>query len=247
MKLTPFVKRNIHKFLRSVGYQCSRIEPDFLEDYLVRQQKLFNNFAIDTLFDVGANVGKYGKLMRQEIDFKGKIISFEPMSYEFSQLSALTQEDSLWEAENFALGKENGKGEIQIAGNSVCSSLLPMLPSVVEVCGDGATYVGKEEISVKTLDSIFNEYYTGDEKVFLKIDTQGYEQAVLEGALSSLPNILGLQVELSFIRFYDGDILFNEMIKYIDNLGFKLMSIEPLLDDPKTGRQLQVDGLFFRE
>lgn len=241
------ITRNINNLLGKFGYRCSNIKPIELERHYVRQRKLFDAYKIDTIFDVGANIGQYGMKMRSKIDFKGRIISFEPMSKEFSQLSKVSSEDSLWEVANFALGKVNVNSEIQISGNSVSSSLLDMLPSVVETCGETAAYVRTEQIIVKTLDSIFNENYTSGDNVFLKIDTQGYEKAVLEGALDSLPNILGLQLELSFIQFYEGDSLYQEMINYVDKLGYKLMSIEPVLHHPESGRLLQIDGLFFRE
>jgi FkbM family methyltransferase len=248
-KLSNYLKQHIKKFMGRLGYQFSKKKPlpSHIKDPHAMMKKLLNAYSITTIFDVGANIGQFGIKMRKKIDYKGKIISFEPMSHEFSQLYERAKEDPLWEAANFALGKESGKSEIKISGNSVSSSLLDMLPSVIEACSEKARYVGREEISVKTLDSIFNDYYTPGENVFLKIDTQGYEHVVLKGALNSLPNILGIQLELSLIQFYEGGRLFSDMIGFMDTLGYKMMSIQPVLEDPETGRQLQVDGIFFRE
>lgn len=247
IRSSNFLKRNINNLLNYFGYRLTKIVPPTPKDHYIKQRKLLDTYSINTIFDVGANIGQFGKKMRKIIDYKGRIISFEPLSYEYLQLVELSKTDRFWEAENIALGNEIGKGEIQVSGNSVCSSLLDMLPSVVEACSEKAKYIGKEKITIKTLDSVFDEYYSPGDNVFLKIDTQGYEHAVLQGAVNSLPNILGIQLELSFVPFYKESWLYDDMISFIDELGFKLMSIQPVLDDPETGRQLQVDGIFFRE
>ncbi|MGD9211628.1 MAG: FkbM family methyltransferase [Desulfobacteraceae bacterium] len=247
IKASTYIKQSLNKLLSQFGYRFSKIKPNTSKNPIDFQKKLLNAYKINTIFDVGANIGQFGRKLRKKINFKGRIISFEPMSHEFSQLSERSKQDPLWEVENFALGEEIGKAEIQISGNSVSSSLLDMLPSVIDVCSEKAKYVGKEEITVKTIDSIFDNYFVPGDNIYLKIDTQGYEHAVLKGALKSLPNIKGIQLELSFIPFYKGSRLFNDMVLHMDKLGYQLMSIQPVLEDPKTGRQLQVDGIFFRE
>lgn len=247
VKVPKFVSSNINNLLKRLGYRFTKIKPAPPKDFFIRRKKLLDTYKIDTLLDVGANIGQYSKRMRNNVNYTGRIISFEPMSKEFLTLSDVAKDDPLWDVANFALGNENGKSEIQISGNSVSSSILDMLPSVLDACTDEAAYIGKEEITVKTLDSVFSEYCTPENNVFLKIDTQGYERTILEGALESLPNISGLQLEMSLMPFYKGEILYNEMIDYVNSLGFKLMSMEPALENPETGRQLQFDGVFFRE
>lgn len=45
---------------------------------------------------------------------------------------------------------------------------------------------GKVQVSTLTLDKIINDYCNMQSKIFLKIDTQGFEQFVLSGAEKSL-------------------------------------------------------------
>jgi FkbM family methyltransferase len=65
-------------------------------------------------------------------------------------------------------------------------------------------YVGKETVPIIRLDSI--DYIPDTSKVFLKIDTQGYEREVLEGATRLLPLVHGMQIELSIAPLYRGSL-----------------------------------------
>jgi hypothetical protein len=144
-----------------------------------------------------------------------------------------------------ALGHKDGIAEINIAGNSWSSSLLDMEERHVKVAPDSA-YVGKEIITLKALDTIFSEYCSPANKVFLKIDTQGFTKQVLNGAEWSLQKIAGIQVEMSLISLYSGEPLIGEIISILYELGFSLIVLKPELMDECTGQQLQVDGIFFR-
>ena len=70
---------------------------------------------------------------------------------------------------------------------------------------------------------------------------------ILKGASQSLHKIIGLQIELSLVEMYKNEVLFEEMIAYLKDKGFALYGVEPGLINVKTGRLLQMDGIFFRE
>jgi hypothetical protein len=80
----------------------------------------------------------------------------------------------------------------------------------------------------------------------LKIDTQGYEMAVLRGAEKMLPRLAGVQLELSLAPLYEGQTLYLELIDWLRARGFDLWSVIPGFVDPSSGRMLQFDGVFFR-
>jgi len=80
--------------------------------------------------------------------------------------------------------------------------------------------------------------------VMMKIDTQGYEKNVIDGALTSLNRIKIIQLEMSIVPLYENETLFVEMIQYLDNNGFILYSLENGFSNPTTGQLLQVDGIF---
>lgn len=204
---------------------------------------LFKKFGIDTVLDVGANRGQYGKYLREIIGYKGRIISFEPLSSAHGELTKTTMADSSWTARKHALGNKNEKTEINIAGNSYSSSILEMLPSHVKAAPE-SKYIGKEQIEVITLDSIFEGICSKEQNILLKIDTQGYERFVIEGARNSLPFIDTIQLEMSLIPLYQDELLFDEMYRVLYQRGYRIVSIGPEFFDDETGQVLQVNSLF---
>ncbi len=103
-----------------------------------------------------------------------------------------------------------------------------------------------ETVEIRRLDSIADEYMEPDDHLFMKIDVQGYEDRVLKGAEGILPEILGIQVELSSVPLYKGQVLFDKVMNYVLNMGFELYELIPGLRDRKSGRLYQFDGIFFR-
>ena len=211
---------------------------------LDRRIKLLKNYNIDTVLDVGANIGQYGSELRN-IGFNGKIISFEPTSDAFKKLEKLAKNDKNWDVYNFSLGDFDGETEINIAKNSVSSSMLESLPQLTLSAPD-AKFIDKETITVKKIDSIFDELDLKNKNIYLKIDTQGYENMVINGAKNSLTQIMGLQIEMALIPTYEGAITFEEMIEKLKSFNFNTTSIESGYYDKNTGKLLEVDGVFFK-
>jgi FkbM family methyltransferase len=214
----------------------------YLKPDLLRRVKIMQHHGIDLLFDVGANAGQYGELTRT-VNFRGKIISFEPLNDAFQKLNQASSKDQQWEINNYALGDVAGKSTINIAGNSYSSSILKMEEQHVETLPE-SKYIGTQEIEIKTLNDVFNSYYKAGNKVMLKIDTQGYEKQVIEGASDVLDKITLIQLEMSLVALYESELLLTEMIQFLDQKGFTLIALENGFSDKKTGQLFQVDGIF---
>lgn len=112
--------------------------------------------------------------------------------------------------------------------------------------GPESKYTTQEEIEIKTLDSVYNTLCKKDDRVMIKIDTQGYKKNVIDGSTESLKNIKVIQIEMSIVQLYEKEILFIEMINHIDKKGFHLVSLENGFSDNTTGQLLQVDGIFVK-
>ena len=123
--------------------------------------------------------------------------------------------------------------------------MLEMLPDHVKAAPESA-YVGSEEVEVRTLDSLFEDIRPEKEAVLLKIDTQGYELEVLRGAEQSLPRVCMAQLEVSVVPLYEGAPVMADVLAFMQDAGFSLMQLEPVLIDPATGRLLQLDATFCR-
>lgn len=239
MSLRSFGKR----LLQKAGVDL--IKYDYRVHPAARRFYLMSSFKIDLVFDVGAHIGNYAKRIRN-IGYLGRIVSFEPQSSAYERLSRKAKGDPFWETVNIALGNYNGSVIINIAGNSASSSILEMLSTHVEAEPKSA-YVMKEEATIRTIDSIMNDYYNEGERLLLKIDTQGYEKNIIDGAQCSLDRIVGIQLEASLVPLYRGEVLLAEMIQLMSKNGYIPMSLEPVFSHPKTGQLLQVDCMFFPE
>jgi FkbM family methyltransferase len=236
------LKQGIQKWLRGMGYDVVRYTPS--SHFLARRKRILDTTGTDVVLDVGANVGQYAQQLRA-IGYTGRIISFEPLSSAYEELVRRSKTDANWQAVNCALGEQNCTTEINVSQNSDSSSILNMLPYHMAAAPE-SRYVGKERIELKTLDSLFTELCVDDHNVWLKIDTQGFEQRVLEGAKSSLAHIKILQLEMSLIPLYEDEMLFSDMNEMLSNKGYRIIAIEPSFSDNNSGHLLQVDGIFYR-
>jgi FkbM family methyltransferase len=237
------IKHTLRKLVWRAGYDISRYAP--ASHPFARMQQLLRSCSIDTVLDIGANTGQFGEFLRNDLGYRKKIISFEPLSSAFAVLKAKAGKDPYWDAFNIALGDIEGPSEINIAGNSYSSSLLDMLPSHSK-SAPKSVYSGKETIEVRRLDSIFDSLCSETTRVYMKIDTQGFESTVLKGAERALQRISSVQMEMSLVPLYKGELLFNELYSFMENRGYSLVAIVPGFSDRESGQLLQVDGIFRR-
>ncbi len=237
-RLTSLAKR----LLRRSNWTLSRYDHRFHP--LARRMRLIADRRIDLVFDVGANNGGYATGLR-ELGYAGRIVSFEPLADAFTALAHRSGGDDRWSAICVGLGETEGSATLHVAGNSESSSLLPMLPLHEEILPSSG-YVRSETIQIITLDTAITEYARPGERLFVKLDAQGFERHILEGARRLLPRVLGFQLEMSLTPLYEGEWLMPETVNYLRDRGYDLMSLEPGFADAKTGRLLQVDGIFFR-
>ena len=199
---------------------------------------------ISLVLDVGANIGQFASQLRRR-GYKGRIVSFEPLAMEYAQLQENAAQDPEWECRHTALGSFNGTSEINRAGNSYSSSLLPMLERHIAHAPDSG-YVGKEEVTIVRLDSLAQEIIKRNDRVYLKIDTQGYEMEVLKGSENILDKVILIELELTVVPLYENQVLYEEMAQHLNGLGYDLVWVEKGFSVPETGEVLQFDGIFLR-
>ncbi|MGI9220529.1 MAG: FkbM family methyltransferase [Woeseiaceae bacterium] len=237
----------LEKFVRdtanSLGLDITRYRPERTE--VGRLTSMLNHHEVNCVLDIGANSGQFATALRKT-GYKRRIISFEPLSAAYAALIQASSPDVLWDvAPRVAVGDSAGEIDIHIAGNSVSSSLLKMLDSHVAAAPTSA-YIGTERTDVRTLDDLAAQLVAADARSFLKIDTQGYEAQVLNGASETLNKVLGVQLELSLVPLYEQQVMYDELVERIRALGFEIWAIWPALFDPGTGRMVQADATFFR-
>lgn len=238
------INHSIKKFLRKFGLEVGRYNPS--TSNTAQLIASLHHFNIDLVLDVGANEGQFSIELREN-GYKGKIVSFEPLSMAHNHLCRVSDNDSNWDVyPRSALGAYRHQAEINIASNSASSSLLPMLDAHIEAAPHAA-YFSKELVEVFTLDEAMLQIPYAEANIFLKIDTQGFEWEVLDGAIETLPKVRGALLELSFLPLYEGQKLWSDILLRMEQAGFVLWALQPGFVNSKTGRTLQMDGLFFRE
>jgi FkbM family methyltransferase len=201
---------------------------------------------INVVFDVGANIGQFAQDLRM-YGYTGKIISFEPLPQAYTALIKQAHRDGNWFVQpRCAVGAEEGEVEINVAANSASSSILPML-SKHENAAPESRYTHKECVELITLDSVLEKYTTSTDNILIKVDTQGYEWAVLDGAAQALKQSKGVLLELSLVPLYKDQKLWQELIERLSIAHYSLYAIQTGFTNLTTGQTLQIDGLFFRK
>jgi FkbM family methyltransferase len=238
------IRAAINHLLRSRGWEVRKLSAE--TDPLFHLVKVLQFASIDLVIDVGANTGQFAQGIR-DFGFKGDIVSLEPLSTAHATLLSQSAQDPRWHVHaRTAIGDEDGELEINIAGNSLSSSILPMLATHATAAHD-STYIARERTAVARLDAVALEYIKDDARCFVKIDTQGYERQVLDGAPETLRKARGVMCELSLLHLYEGQCLWDDLRSRLQAEGFTLWALQPGFTDPRSGRTLQVDGIFLRE
>lgn len=209
----------------------------------VHRARLLALHRIELIVDVGANAGQYS-IARRNHGYQGAIVSFEPTSAAFARLCTVVDKDPNWSAHNLALGDAVGTISINLAANSYSSSVLEVMPAHVDAAPDAA-YCGQEEAELRTLDSLPPAWFAPGARM-LKIDTQGYEPAVLRGAKQFLNTVGLVELEMSIIPIYAGQDLAHQVISQMRDNGFVPVSLEASFSHPVTGEIQCVDAIFAR-
>jgi len=237
------LKQQIRRAFRSIGFDISRYRFERTDAGMLNST--LHSFGIDLIVDVGANTGQYAMGARSG-GYKNRLVSFEPLTEAHALLTANSSKDALWDVyARCAVGNQDGEIEINISGNSVSSSILPMLAAHSDAAPE-SNYVSAERTKIIRLDSVFGSLLRGEQNIFLKIDTQGFEYEVLQGASDSLEKIKAIQLELSLVPLYKGQRLWNFLIEHLTRKGFSVWSFIPVFADTRTGRLLQMDAILYR-
>lgn len=241
--LMKVVRAQARELLTRAGWDLQRVDASIHPIGALR--RLLRHHRIDLVLDVGANVGQYGAELRR-YGFEGRIVSFEPISQAHAKLCRAAGGDPSWTvAPRMAIGDQEGEATLNVSENLVSSSLLPGTDTLRKAA-PRATYRTEEVVPVRRLDDVAMEYVARSQNAFLKLDVQGYEPKVLDGAPALLPRLAGIQCELSLVPLYEGQELWWSVVDRLRRAGFEVESVVPAFADAETGRLLQMDVLMFR-
>ena len=223
----------IRKFVESVGKKFGiTIVPDWRLVRLIGERhlaKLLSYLDVDCVFDVGANVGQYGHMLRECVGYRGRIVSFEPNPAAFAALERLACRDDQWHVEQIALGNIAGTAEFHAYARSELGSFLTFSASE-HAPRTMASHTVK--VPIETLSSYFGEaqWRWGFKRAFLKLDTQGFDLEVAKGAGQSLREFVGLQSEIAFQPIYEGAPNYTSALSFYQSKGFTISRLIPIHD-----------------
>ena len=208
---------------------------------------VLRRLGINVVLDVGANRGQYGRALRA-VGYTGRIVSFEPVPGSADVLAERAADDPDWQVHRCALGAEEATLDIHVGkGQGRLSSLLP------------ASDFGREwnpridtstttAVPVRRLDGLLDEVLEGvaDPRIYLKLDTQGFDLEAFAGAGDRIADVLAMQSEVSLVPLYEGMPHVTEQLATYERAGFGLTGIFPVVRDGRTMRIIEFDAMMVR-
>jgi FkbM family methyltransferase len=198
---------------------------------------------VDVVIDAGANTGQYARWLRG-LGYRGRIASLEPVQGTFVELSRACEGDAEWACRRVALGDHDGTAEILVTSDSTGSSLFRKAEIHKRLLA-GNDWIATEQVELRCLPSLWPDLVTETDRVYLKLDIEGAELAVLQSAAELLPRVCLIELELHVIEMYEGAATVEAVLPFVFEHGFSLVSLEHNGgDDRATGRMLMLDGIF---
>ncbi len=220
------IKSQINKILAHFGYEIKRAG----WSYQHLQQLLP---AVKTVIDVGAG---YGTLELYKAFPQAEYILIEPLQeYEPYLKKILTAYRGSFIVT--AVGSEEGKVTMHVAPDQLVKS------SIYDRTALTTTNSTPQQrlVSLTTLDTLYANY--GWRPPFgLKIDTEGFEREVIQGATQVLQQTLFVIAEVSVAKRFTEGYHFAEFIKLMEQSGFYLVDILQIVGKPA----LYLDAVFTR-
>jgi FkbM family methyltransferase len=229
------VRKTVAAVFDGLGYQLRRkTPPSWGEDSFRDQAELLQGSPVETIFDVGANVGD--SVARYRGLFPGATIhAFEPFPEVHRELSARFSKDPAIHAHRAAVTRAAGSATFHVNDVHVTNSLLPVNPAAAEWAGVADTARHHTiEVETFTLDG-----FCGARNItridLLKMDIQGGEAAALDGAARLLADraVRLIYVEVLFAPLYEGQAYFCDISAILTKYGYRIFGLYDLKHGPR--------------
>jgi FkbM family methyltransferase len=179
------------------------------------------------LLDIGANIGSYTAEFRKAYP-KSKVIAFEPSKKSYETLRKMFAEDPF--VETYNLGFSDSVGIAQLWSNELGSSQSSLFQRVIHHQSRNSEKLSRmtfdvfEHIEVTTLDIWLHENSVSP--THLKLDTEGSEFLILQGAKNTLRKLEYVQFEYGGTAT-DARICFRDYWELFQEMNFELFRVTP--------------------
>lgn len=196
---------------------------------------------INTLVDIGSHHGWFTRAFH-EVFAVGTMLCYEPDVSKHAEIMKNLEGLSV-EVSEKALSNRTCEANFFVHQDSTMNSLVE---ADHEVLRSYFPYDRERPKEVKVLTSTLDDEVSAlsrsnNTKVFIKIDTQGNELDVLKGGLRVLESTEGILVEHMFLTPYKSSYEFAELVRFLDEHGFKCMGSFP----PSLRQNFEVSGVDF--
>lgn len=203
-------------------------------------------YRVNCVLDVGAHAGQYATSLRQA-GYRGHIFSFEPVPELAERLAQAAEGDPRWSVYAFALGNRDATVPMNVVPEATGSSFLRPSEYGIDRYEE---FLRKrtEHLPVRRLDEILDDVLIGIEnpRLYLKLDTQGYDLEVFAGAGERVHEFVGMQSELAALSIYEGMVRMPEALATYEAAGFGIIDMFPVTQERRTGRTLEFDCVMIR-
>jgi FkbM family methyltransferase len=165
----------------------------------------------NAFLDIGAHIGQTNMIIRHFYPNK-RVISFEANPYCEPELKKIATEYFIC-----LLGKES-KENVKLFINS--SNTISTGTSIYIENSNFFKDSDFLNVPMYRLDEVISADSNFD---FIKMDVQGAEIDVLDGATRLLPKMRWIYLETSFINYNEGAPLFDDVYMYLRNLGYRII------------------------
>jgi FkbM family methyltransferase len=185
--------------------------------------RLFCEGRVSSVIDVGANAGQYYDFLRNEVGYCGPVLSVEPIPSFAQRLAQRAEGHSGWRIENLALGPSAGRVEFNVMEHSEFSSILAPAEFTKNYFSHAGEIRESVNVAMETLDQLIARHrdFLGG-RIYLKLDTQGYDLLVMKGLDLQHDQVIAVQTEASITPLYDGAPDYHQSISALTDRGFTL-------------------------
>lgn len=235
------IKRVVQSVLARFGYRVVRTSGLPVEAFDLQRRLIATHEPI--VFDIGAHEGAVAALYREAFP-RSTVHCFEPFPRAFEELERRFLSDPLTFCHGVAVSNTRGKASLNANRSAATNSLLATDARAASYWGDGLLDTrSKVSVDTTTVDG-FCEAQAIAHIDILKIDVQGAEYAVLEGASETLSKrrVSLIYTELLTCPTYQGQHQLHEYLALLADLGYEFIDFfNPLR---KGGKLLQADFIF---
>lgn len=209
--------------------------------YMRYRKRWLMNMDVQTVLDVGANVGEFAAIARNLFP-AAKIYAFEPIPGCCAQIRAKAIDNlTLYEV---ALSDEDGEAEFFVSSWAPSSSLKKMGDLHAKNWPHSAANTPRW-VQVQRLDSLEPELDLQPE-ILVKVDIQGAEAEFIEGGRNVLSKSKVIIIEAAYQQLYEDEAMFDGVYTRLKGLGFSFQGVLKQSQHKENDSYLQADFIFVK-